>query len=64
VKVRGGHAQKLADTLAERGIYAGVPANAPGLLRDHEDQLIVAVTERHSKADIDRLAKALDEVAS
>jgi glycine dehydrogenase subunit 1 len=64
VKVRGGNARKLAESLAERGIYAGVPANAPGLLEGHDDQLIVAVTERHTKADIDKLAKALDEVAS
>jgi glycine dehydrogenase subunit 1 len=64
VKVRGGDARKVADALAERGVYAGVPANAPGLLSGHADQLIVAVTERHSKADIDKLAKSLDEVAS
>jgi len=64
VKVRGGDAKKIADALVERGVYAGVPANAPGLLTGHEDQLIVAVTERHSKADIEKLAKSLDEVAS
>jgi len=64
VKVRGGDAKNTVEALAERGIYAGVPANAPGLLTEHEDHLIVAVTERHSKADIDKLAKSLDEVAS
>jgi glycine dehydrogenase subunit 1 len=64
VKVRGGDAKKIADALAERGVYAGVPANAPGLLTGHEDHLIVSVTERHSKADIDKLARSLDEVAS
>jgi glycine dehydrogenase subunit 1 len=64
VKVRGDNACKLAESLAERGIYAGVPCNAAGLLEGHADELIVAVTERHTKADIDKLAKALDEVAS
>jgi glycine dehydrogenase subunit 1 len=63
VRVRGGDARKLADALAERGIYAGVPVSAPGLLAGHDDQLIVTVTERHSRADIDKLARSLDEVA-
>jgi glycine dehydrogenase subunit 1 len=65
VKVRGGDARKVVDALAERGIYAGVPASAPGLLgREYADQLIISVTEKHSKADIEKLAKSLDEVAS
>jgi glycine dehydrogenase subunit 1 len=64
VKVRGGDARKIVDALSERGIYAGVPANAPGLMSGHDDHLIIAVTERHGRADIDRLAKSLDEVAS
>jgi glycine dehydrogenase subunit 1 len=63
LKVRGGNALNLVNALAERGLYAGVPANMPGLLDGHQDQLIVAVTERHSRADIDKLAKSLDEVA-
>jgi glycine dehydrogenase subunit 1 len=65
LRVRGGDARKIVDALAERGVYAGVPASAPGLMTaGHADQLIVAVTERHSKTDIDKLAKNLDEVAS
>ncbi len=64
LRVRGGDAKKLTEALSERGIYAGVPASAPGLLSsEYADQLIIAVTERHSKADIDKLAKSLDEVA-
>ena len=32
--------------------------------RRPEDVLIVAVTERHSKTDIERFARSLDEVCS
>ncbi len=64
VRVRGGDATRPALRLAEKGIYAGVAATQPGFYTDEKwkDLLIVAVTERHSKQDIDRLARALDEV--
>jgi glycine dehydrogenase subunit 1 len=66
VRVRGGDARRLTERLAERGIYPGVPATQPGLYDDENfrDALIVAVTERHSKEDLDRLVEALDEVQS
>jgi glycine dehydrogenase subunit 1 len=62
LRVRGGDANAVVERLAADGIYAGVAATAPGLLEDERlrDVLIVAVTERHSRADIDRLAQALD----
>ena len=65
VRVRGGDACAAVERLAEKGIYGGVPATAPGMVGDGdklEDVLIVAVTERHSKTDIERLARSLDEV--
>jgi glycine cleavage system P protein (glycine dehydrogenase) subunit 1 len=65
VRVRGGDARRAAEKLGERGIYPGLPATQPGYLAGSatfDDCLIVAVTERHTKADIDRLARALDEV--
>ncbi|HZS38656.1 MAG TPA: aminomethyl-transferring glycine dehydrogenase subunit GcvPA [Polyangia bacterium] len=65
IRVRGGDARAAAERLAEKYIFPGVPATQPGFLDGHEklkDLLIVAVTERHSKADLDRLARALDEV--
>lgn len=66
VRVRGGDASATVEKLADQGIYAGVAATAPGMLPKGkgDDLLIVAVTERHSKADIDKLAGALDWVQS
>jgi glycine dehydrogenase subunit 1 len=66
VRVRGGDATKAVERLAEKGIYAGVAATAPGMVAGDKlkDVLIVAVTERHSKLDIERLARSLDEVCS
>src|SRR5262249_45666186 len=66
VRVRGGDARAAVERLAEKGIFAGVPATAPGMSRDQKlkDVLIVAVTERHSKTDIERFARSLDEVCS
>ncbi len=48
---------EVLDLVAAQGIAGGYP-----LARDypeHEDGLLVAITERRSKADIDRLAEAL-----
>jgi glycine dehydrogenase subunit 1 len=46
--------------LADRGLLAGLPL--AGLVPGLEDGLLVAVTERRSKADVDRLADAMGEV--
>jgi glycine dehydrogenase subunit 1 len=46
--------------LADRGLLAGLPLT--GLVPGLEDGLLVAVTERRSKADVDRLADAMGEV--
>ena len=66
VRVRGGDAARAVERLAAKEILAGVPATAPGLIPNaaFNDCLIVAVTERHSKADIDTLVRGLDEVCS
>ena len=65
VRVRGGDANATVEKLADQGIYAGVAATAPGMMPKGkaDDLMIVAVTERHSKADIDKLVSALDWVA-
>jgi len=66
VRVRGGDAQKAVERLSEKGMFPGVAATAPGFCDGEKlkDVLIVAVTERHSKTDIERLARSLDEVCS
>src|SRR5262249_30001114 len=51
LRVRGGDPARAVEKLAERGIFAGVVA---------EESLLVAVTERHRKEDIERLARSLD----
>lgn len=66
VRVRGGDARGAVERLAEKGIFGGVPATTAGMMTDEKlkDVLIVAVTERHSKTDIERFARSLDEVCS
>jgi glycine dehydrogenase subunit 1 len=78
VRVRGGDAAATVEKLADQGIYAGVAATAAGLMpkslgpsgsakrsgANLDDLLIIAVTERHGQADIDKLASALDWVQS
>ncbi len=54
LRVRGGNAGAAVEKLAEQGIFAGQEIDG--------DTLLVAVTERHSKDDIERLARSLDEV--
>ena len=65
LRIRGS-ANAAAERLREQGILAGVPLDQPGLalpaLPDADRTLLIAVSERHRRADIDRLAKALDEV--
>ena len=65
IHVRG-RASDAAAKLRERGIFAGVPLDQPSyelpMLPDAEKTLLVATSERHQKADLDRLVSALDEV--
>ncbi len=56
--------RELVDRCREQGIDPGVwigDGSYPGV---GDDVLLVAVTERHSRADIERLAAALEEAAS
>jgi len=61
-----GPAEVVADGLRQRGILAGVPLSQPSFglpaLPDADKTLLIAVTERHRREDIDRLASAIDEV--
>ena len=63
-------AAQIVETLADRGIYAGVAARGPGLygtppagMSPLDDKLlVVAVSELHDRADLERYAAALAEV--
>jgi glycine dehydrogenase subunit 1 len=57
VRVRGGSAQKLCTALAEKGIIAGYDLGRVN--SDGAGDLLVAVTERHTRQDLDRLVDAL-----
>jgi glycine dehydrogenase subunit 1 len=65
VRVRGSAAQ-AAQKLQERGVLPGVPLDRPGFgfagIEAPEQTLLIAVTERHHREDLDRLVQALDEV--
>ncbi len=54
-------AQTVSDQLAKQGVLAGVPLGR--FYPELGDCLLVAVTERHAKADLDRLAAALASFA-
>ena len=58
-------AEALVEELAKKGILAGVPLSRFALTDETESHrlLLVAVTERRTAGDIDRLCKALGEVA-
>lgn len=60
VRREDGKAAPLLAALAAEGILAGVDLGRFFPERDHE--LLVAVTERHSRADLDRLVDALASV--
>ncbi|HEX4338742.1 MAG TPA: aminomethyl-transferring glycine dehydrogenase subunit GcvPA [Polyangiaceae bacterium] len=60
VRVRGGSAAKVCTALESKGILAGFDLGRVD--RDHADCLLVAVTERHAKSDLDALVAALDAV--
>ena len=61
-------ADVVCDVLGKQGIFAGVPLNQAGAridgLADADHVLLLAVTELHSKEDIDRLALALEGALS
>ena len=50
--------QEVLDACAADGIAAGYPIGHD--LPEHENGLLVAITERRTKADIDRLARSLE----
>jgi glycine dehydrogenase subunit 1 len=60
VRVRGGSAQKLCAALAEKGIIAGYDLGR--VSKDRAGDLLVAVTERHTRQDLDRFVEALAAV--
>lgn len=57
VRVRGGNAKAVSEQLARKGILAGVPVSQ--FYPERADQLLIAVTEKHTREDLDRLADAL-----
>lgn len=60
-----GSAAAVVDTLADRGVLAGVPVSRFYPERDDlADLLLVTATEMNSTADIDKLADALSEELS
>jgi len=58
VAVRGG-AQELVDALKQQGIFAGLPLGR--IAPEWADWLLLAVTEKHSKAEIERLCAAVSD---
>jgi glycine cleavage system P protein (glycine dehydrogenase) subunit 1 len=53
---------QLLDRLAEQGIGAGYPLGRD--YPEHQDGLLVAITERRSRADIDRFAELLERAVA
>ncbi|MBX3182171.1 MAG: aminomethyl-transferring glycine dehydrogenase subunit GcvPA [Polyangiaceae bacterium] len=60
VRVRGGSAAKVCRALEAEGIIAGYDLGRSDPNRSAD--LLIAVTERHTVADLDRLVAALDRV--
>lgn len=60
VRVRGGNAARVTEKLESAGIVAGYDLGRrdPALA----DRLLIAVTERHSREQLDRFIEALDRV--
>ena len=58
--VRGGNAKAVHAALAERGIVAGLDLGRYEPARAAE--LLLCVTEKHTKADLDRLVAELDRI--
>jgi len=61
VGVRGGDAKKLCAALVEKNIIAGFDLGR--VSADRRGELLVAVTERHSREDLDKLVEALSTYA-
>lgn len=66
LRLRGAaSASAVVERLRQQNILAGVPLSQPGFalpeLKNADEVLLIAVSERHSREDIDRLAHALDE---
>ncbi len=60
VQVRGGDASKICRKLEAQGIIAGFDLGREDPA--HKDRLLVAVTEKHRREDLDRLVRALAAV--
>ena len=60
VRVRGGNAASVCSKLESKGIIAGLDLGRVD--RERADCLLVAVTERHAKSDLDALVSALNGV--
>jgi glycine dehydrogenase subunit 1 len=60
VQVRGGDAQKVCQKLEAQGIIAGFDLGRED--RAYKDRLLIAVTERHRREDLDRMLYALAAV--
>jgi glycine dehydrogenase subunit 1 len=59
VQVRGGDAQQTCRKLEAQGIIAGYDLGRSD--RKLKDRLLIAVTEKHRREDLDRLVRALGE---
>jgi glycine dehydrogenase subunit 1 len=60
--VRGGNAAALCERLEGQGIIAGYDLGRLG--EEFRDQLLVAVTEKHRRAELDRFVSALSAFAA
>ncbi len=60
VQVRGGDASQVCRKLEAQGIIAGFDLGREAAA--HKDRLLIAVTEKHRREDLDRLVRALAAV--
>jgi glycine dehydrogenase subunit 1 len=60
VRVRGGDAQQVCRKLEAQGIIAGFDLGRDSAA--NKDRLLIAVTEKHRREDLDRLVRALGAV--
>jgi glycine dehydrogenase subunit 1 len=60
VRVRGGDAAKVCRALEQQNIIAGYDLGLQGAA--HKDALLIAVTEKHRREDLERLLRALSAV--
>jgi len=60
VRVRGGDAAAVCKKLEAQGIIAGYDLGRED--RAHRDCLLIAVTEKHRREDLDRLLDALSAI--